>query len=585
MFNFYRFSRYFFLVLWGMGLVLLGACRQSNDLTPTNIPLSTIPPSTNNLPLPPTPKVFGATPVSNSSPSTAGYQPTVVVLWNEVMLAAIRNGAPRPTVSSRSLFMVHQAMYDAWSAYDSVAIPTVSDPTLRRPKAEHSEQNKMAAVSQAAYHVLMYLYPTYETQSQAFSRLMAQLELAVVGEANLDIESPAGIGYLAAQAVIFSRANDGSNAANNYADITSGTYPQLYVPLNSPDAAAPNGIAGASFNPNAWQPLRVPTGLVRDGNGVPAVDANNPASFRDQSYLTPNWGAVKPFALTIGSQFRPAAPPMLGSSEPYTDGLGQTMTNDQAFRQQVNELLQISGTLSDEQKVIAEYWADGPRSDTPPGHWNALAHGIAYRDQHTIDEDVKLFFALNGALFDAGIAAWDAKRAYNYIRPISAIQYLYRGQTVQAWGGPNLGIQQILGQLWRPYQELTFLTPPFPEYVSGHSTFSGAAAQLLTHFTGSDRFYDGQTVLYNEDFNRDGLPDMLGEHVARAGTLSFETVPATIVTLRWQTFQEAADQAGLSRRYGGIHFQDGDLRGREMGRQIGSQAFDLAENYWMGTTP
>ena len=122
------------------------------------------------------------------------------------------------------------------------------------------------------------------------------------------------------------------------------------------------------------------------------------------------------------------------------------------------------------------------------------------------------------------------------------------------------------------------------EYVSGHSTFSAAAAELFTLFTGSNQFYDGSTLIL-EDLNQDGVQDMLGQHVVLAGSHQIENGPVQPVVLRWETFQDAADQAGLSRLYGGIHFQDGDLRGREMGRHIGQQTFMLAEQYWTGTLP
>jgi hypothetical protein len=248
---------------------------------------------------------------------------------------------------------------------------------------------------------------------------------------------------------------------------------------------------------------------------------------------------------------------MPGASEPYTDALGQTMSQDEAFRQQVAEILALSGSLSDYEKAAAEYWMDGPHSETPPGHWNTLAHGISWRDHHTLDQDVKFYFALNGALLDASIAAWDSKRAYDCVRPITAIHVLYAGQEVRAWGGPNQGTQLILGENWLPYQLLTFVTPPFAEYVSGHSTFSAAAAEVFTLFTGSNQFYDGVTVI-REDLNDDGVPDVLGQHIMVAGTHLIENSPAQPVVLRWNTFQEAADEAGISRRYGGIHFQDGD---------------------------
>jgi hypothetical protein len=502
---------------------------------------------------------------------------SVVVMWNEAMLAAIRNGGPMPTIVARKQFLVHMAMYDAWALHDGSATPVVLAPALRRPLYERTEANKEAAVSHAAYHALVRLFPDYETKSHAFRRLLQALGYPPATSG--DSTTPAGIGELAARRVIESRTNDGSNAMYMFADMTSATYPQRYVPVNSADPRSPRFVQGDSFDLNRWQPLRVPTGAVRDSIGYPVLDTARSRTFRDQRYLTPHWGSVVPFALSAGNQFRPPPPPRAKSLEPYTDALGKSTTGDEAFRAQVKEILDLSAGLTDEHKVISEYWADGPRSETPPGHWNDIAQCVTHRDHHTLDDDVKLFFALNAALFDASIAAWEAKRAYDFVRPISAIQALYRGQTVVAWAGPNKGTQRIPALDWQPYQDPAFITPAFPEYVSGHSAFSAAAAAVLTAFTGSSRFYDGVTVCADEDFNRDGVPDMLGEYV---GSIRFEAAPALPITLRWRTFQEAADQAGFSRRIGGIHFQDGDLRGRAMGKPIGEQAYLRAAAYWSG---
>jgi hypothetical protein len=507
------------------------------------------------------------------------FELSVVVQWNEAALAAIRSGPPRPTVISRSMFMLHAAMYDAWAMYDATAVSLVIDPALRRPRAEHTPANKEAAVSQAAYQMLTRLFPIYEAKTRAFSRLMEQLGHQVV--TLRDPQTPAGIGVIAARELLAAREADGSNAAQNFADVTSAVYPILYAPVNSAVPEATNAPTADGFNPNHWQPLRVPRGKLYDPQGYPIADPADPDSYDDQEFMTPHWGAVTPFALTSGSQFRPPAPARYGSDEPYTDAHGRTMSNDAAYRLQVQEVLEISANLTDDQKVMAEYWADGPRSETPPGHWNAIAHGVSFRDRHTLDEDVKLYFALNAALFDGGISCWDAKRAYDYVRPQSAIHHLYAGQRVAAWAGPDLGTRFIPAETWRPYQALDFVTPAFPEYVSGHSTFSAVAATVLRLFTGSDQFYDGVTVLA-QDYNRDGVPDLLGQHIVPAGSNEFESGPMAFVVLQWETFSEAADEAGLSRLYGGIHFHDGDLRGRAMGREIGAQAYALAERYWSG---
>ena len=115
-----------------------------------------------------------------------------------------------------------------------------------------------------------------------------------------------------------------------------------------------------------------------------------------------------------------------------------------------------------------------------------FAQWVSRRDRHSLDRDAKLFFALNNALLDASITAWDAKRQWDSVRPITAVRWLKRGQLVRAWGGPYQGTKTIRGEDWLPYQPATFPTPPFPEYISGHSTFSAAAAAVLQDFTGKD---------------------------------------------------------------------------------------------------
>ncbi len=474
-------------------------------------------------------------------------QGSIVLQWNDVALKAVSLKARKVPATARALYMLHQAMYDAWSLYDATALPVYLDPTLKRPTEEHTEANQAAAVSQAAFTVLVSLFSEFERASQSFSNTLDELGYAPYSSGE---NTPDHLGFLAAQTVLAERRNDGSNEKKDYLDIASSTYPNRYT-------------FDTSSDPNLWHRLTVPTGLRRDATGKPLIIKDDLLSFQVQRFTTPHWGAVTPFALTSGDEFRPGPPPQFGSDKPYTDALGVTTTNDKAFRDQVLEIWTLSQNLADEQRMIAEYWSDGPRTPTPPGHWNLLAQGISIRDNHTLGEDVKMFFALNAALFDAGIACWDAKRAYNSVRPVEAIRVLF-------------------DEAWHPYQSRTFVTPPFPEYVSGHSSFSAAAAEVLTRFTGSNQFYDGVTVL-PKDVNRDGKLDVLGEYIAVAGSSKLtKGRPLEPVVLQWETFQEAADEAGLSRRYGGIHFQDGDVRGRELGKRVGAVAYEKAEAYWLG---
>jgi hypothetical protein len=173
---------------------------------------------------------------------------------------------------------------------------------------------------------------------------------------------------------------------------------------------------------------------------------------------------------------------------------------------------------------------------------------------------VKLFFALANGLLDASIAVWDAKRHYDSVRPVTVIRFLFAGQPIRAWAGPYQGTRLIQGEHWQSY----IGTPPFAEFVSGHSTFSAASAEILRSFTGSDRL-EAQVVV-----------------PAGASAIEPGLVPRTDVTLSWQTFSEAADEAGFSRRYGGIHFESGDLEGRSLGRRIGALVWQKARAYFDG---
>jgi hypothetical protein len=447
----------------------------------------------------------------------AARSDNVVLLWDEAALQAIRDTRPAPTVTARALAMVHASIYDAWAAYDPRAVGTRLGGSLRRPPAERTLANKNTAISYAAYRTLVNLFPA---RSGAFDTVMASLGLDPAEDA-ADTH-PAGVGNQAAAAVLAYRAGDGANQVDGYADTTG------YQPVNTPDEV---------LDADRWQPLRLPSGTV-------------------QTWATPHWYRVTPFALRSAAQFRPDGPVA------HVDERGRP---NRAYLRQAREALRDSRRLDDRSKSIAAYWWDGPSTELPPGHWCLLARYLSRRDRHSVDQDVKMFFALTGALLDASIAAWDAKRAYDSVRPITAIRELYRDRTVLAWGGPGRGTRAIRGRDWLPYQPPAVVTPPFAEYVSGHSTFSAAAAEVLASFTGSQRFGFSVTIPAGSSMIEPGV------------------VPARPVTLSFRTFADAADQAGRSRRYGGIHFRDGDLDGRELGRRVGATAWANARGYFDGT--
>lgn len=435
---------------------------------------------------------------------------SLAVTWNAALLQAVRNSQFAPMFTARALAIVHTCMYDAWAAYDDTAVGTQFGSHLRRPAVERTEGNKSIAVSYAAYRALADLFPS---QTALFDGLMQQLELDPLDDS---VETPAGVGNIACAAVLEWRHHDG---ANQLGDLGNGPYADYtgYAPVNAPDRLV---------DPSRWQPLVSPTGQV-------------------QTFLAPHWRYVQPFALERADQFRPK-PPRIYPHPGYVA--------------QADDIREASATLTDRQKMIAEYWNDGPGTDTPPGHWSAIAQFVSRRDRHGLDDDVKLFFALGNALLDASIAVWDCKVSYDYVRPVSAVRFLFAGQLIFAWGGPFQGTRLIPGEHFRSY----IATPPFAEYTSGHSAFSAVSATILRLFTGHS-FFGGQVTF-------------------PAGSSSVEPglTPATEVTLMWHTFDEAADEAGLSRRYGGIHFRQADLESRQMGKDIGRLAWRKALAYFSG---
>jgi hypothetical protein len=413
-------------------------------------------------------------------------------------------------------------------------------------------------------------------------------------------------------------------------------------------------------DPDRWQPLALDEQVSQ--NGLPLPD-------KVQSALGPHWGHVTPFAIAAGGEngmpVDPGPPPSLHGPDggaAYKDAAVEVIRRSSLLDSTDGETLDISpgamgnnslgaddGTghplnpVTDEPyeprvvprgdytRALAAFWADGPRSETPPGHWNTLANatvdspGFSRRIGGTGEEldplewDVKMYLALNGAVYDAAIAAWGVKGFYDSVRPISMIRYMGGlGQSsdpegpsynadglplepglieviteessapgerherlaehvgeiaIRAWSGnppdPEAeasGVDWIRAVDWVPFQLPTFVTPAFSGFVSGHSTFSRAAAEVLAAMTGTEY-----------------VPGGLGSWTVPANSLEVEKGPTVDVPLQWATYYDAADQAGQSRIYGGIHITADDYNGRKLGSLCGIAAWDKAQQYFDGS--
>ncbi len=227
----------------------------------------------------------------------------------------------------------------------------------------------------------------------------------------------------------------------------------------------------------------------------------------------PQWGSVTPFALTSGSEFRAPPPPAVGSAE-YAAALNEVESLGSA----------TSTTRTADQTQMAQFWADGKGSYTPPGHWVQIAEQVALSKGNSLADNVRLFAKLNVALADSAIAAWDTKYTYGTWRPDTAIHNADQDGNDATTADPN----------WTPL----LIDPAHPDYVSGHSTFSSAAAAVLA--------------------------DTFGDNTA------FSTTAVTLpgVTRSFTSFSQAAAEAGRSRVYAGIHTQTAKAAGATIGQEV-----------------
>jgi hypothetical protein len=430
-------------------------------------------------------------------------------------------------------------MYDAWAAYDDKAVGTRLGATLRRPRAERTLANKEKAIAYATYRALVDVYP----QDQEWCAEQLRKQGFDPSDTSTDPSTPQGVGNAAAAAVIAYRHRDGANQLGDERGSSGIPYSDYtyYAPVNPKDRI---------IDPDRWQPISFDNG--KGGTVTPG-------------FLTPHWYRVTPFALERGDQFRPPPPPKVGSPKLLAE---------------VNEVIAFNASLTAEQKAIVEFMRDGPRSTGQSGHWLRFAQDVSRRDRHGLDADVKLFFAVANVAMDAFIAAWETKRFYDSSRPWTLVRHYHAGQELRGWRGPGKGVSPVRAEDWHPYSPATFITPPFPGYVSGHSAVSAACAKVLELFTGSDTF--GVTekrragALTEEGFTCEAIQQ-------RDGKVPGKATQGCQVSLKLPTFTATAEMAGLSRVMGGYHIQADNVAGLELGRKVAQFTWPRMQAYFNGT--
>ena len=606
--------------------------------------------------------------------------------WNEQVLHAIRNDYARPTIHARNLFHTSIAIYDIWAVFNNKASTFLLGKTVGNYRCNFDgfyigqsiDEDLKTAMSYAVYRIMLHRFsnsPGIEEIYLSINNLMDELGYDKnMQSVDYHNGNAAALGnYMANQIIAFSML-DGSNEQNDYANLF---YEPLNENLNTDFGGNPN-----LTEPNHWQALTIEEFIDQSGNYFPGGAPE---------FLSPEWGKVTPFSikeedLTIYNStdynfwvyHDPGSPSFIqegdGINDPYKWGFAlvsiwgshlvpnddvmidvspSSIGNISNFPETFDEYkdfynLEDGGDPSfgwdvnpstglpyeeqlvprgDYTRVLAEFWADGPDSETPPGHWFTILNYVSdhpnlikkFKGEGEVLEDlewdVKSYFILSGAMHDSAIAAWGIKGYYDYIRPMSSIRYMSdKGQSSDTtfsnyhphgiplvpgyieiieegdplegeylenigkiklftWRGHDFiinadydiaGVGWILAENWFPYQRPSFITPPFAGYVSGHSTFSRAAAEVLTLFTNDEYFPGGMGTfnVYKNDF------------------LKFEVGPSIDFQLQWATYRDASDQTSLSRIWGGIHPPIDDIPGRIIGEKIGIDAFEFGENYF-----
>jgi hypothetical protein len=608
--------------------------------------------------------------------------PSVARSWNEALLDAIRKDLARPTVHARNLFHVSAAMYDAWAVYSDPATPYLAGgevhgfacPMDGIDTRVDLQVAREQAISFAAYRIIRHRFaqsPGATTTLGDLDALMARLGYDAADTSTDVTSGAAAVGNRIAECYIAYGLQDGANEANGYRN-------EHYLPVNAPIEPPKPGNPTIS-DLDRWQPIALVQYIDQAGN---VYNSNPPA-------LSPEWGAVLPFSLSEAERttyFRddfawnvyhdPGPPPRAQGTDadlykwgfalvavwsghldqadgvmmdisPASNGntaeLPVTFEEYPDFYDLLNGGNQRTGYAQnpvtgapyepqvvprgDYTRVLAEFWADGPSSETPPGHWFTILNtvtdhelferrlGRAGAELGPLEWDVKAYFTLGGAMHDVAITAWGIKGWYDCIRPLSAIRAMAdRGQSsdplcpsyhpdgiplvpghievveagdplegdagehvgkikIYAWLGPAaipdpLTTQAhagwMLAENWWPYQRPTFVTPPFPGYISGHSTYSRAAAEVMTRLTGSEFFPGGMSEF----------------QIRKNEFLVFEEGPSVDMTLQWATYRDAAEQSALSRIWGGIHPPLDDVPGRRIGIEVGNTAYDFAVTYF-----
>ena len=481
-----------------------------------------------------------------SIPFSSSITPTYWISdWIELLLKKVAENNLGPTVTTRWLFLATNLIYNSYQFVTPNKTPLDSEYWTSNQKGSISNDPRYSEsfIEKACQYFIPILINTYMNPLHK----VTQDELDVLINNHKPLLNINKSSFNSLKSLIDSYLSLRDNDGWKLTTIFDGTLPNNGHVIKADNSENQN--LSSLPSPNTWTPLSL--------NGV------------TKKYLTPEWG-TKNKGLLNDSDFKE-----------LIDNTNMLFPSDIQYENEIKNVEEITSTLTDEQKIIAEFWGGGPGTVTPPGMWVVFMDIVIRSNKFNYLKEIKYYSVLCSSLYQSSISAWRLKRDHLQARPIQKIrQYEYGNSITESWNNQNLG------QYWLPYQELNFVTPPFPDFVSGHSTFSMSSAKIFCYLLETDSINLNNPIITNN------IIDLLSPIITKSSNFSLNnififpntsniepsSVPTTAINLNWNCWTDMARSSGKSRIYGGIHVESSNQGGLYLGSLIADKIWNLLKN-------
>jgi hypothetical protein len=464
--------------------------------------------------------------------------------WLELLLKKVAQNKLGPTVTTRWLFLASNVIYNSYQFITTNKTPIDSEYWTSNQKGSLSNDPdySQSFIEKACQYFMPILINTYMNPNHPVTQ--AELDVLINSHKPLSKVNTSSFNSLKTliNSYLLARDSDGWKLTSTF----DGTLPNAGHVIKGDNSQDQN--LNTLPSPNTWTPLSL--------NGV------------TKNYLTPEWG-TKNKGIVNDIDYKE-----------LLDNTNELFPSESQYENEMKQIEQVTSSLTDEQKVTAEFWAGGPGTVTPPGMWVVFMDIVIRSNKLNYLKELKYYTVLCSSLYQSSICAWKLKREHLQARPIQKIrQYEYGNSLSQPWNN------QTLGQYWLPFQELNFVTPPFPDFVSGHSTFSMSSAKIFCYLLETDTINLNNPVITND------MVSILSPVITKTANFSLNNVfifpntsniennvPSTAINLNWNCWTDMARSSGKSRIYGGIHVESSNQGGLYLGSMIADKIWNLLKD-------